>query len=73
MDEILVYLTKIKRRTNFIDLFPYTDKESIVVTFLAILELMKTKEIIVEQEQNFTEIFLSTREIFDNKQVEVYA
>lgn len=73
MDEILGYLTKIKRRTNFIDLFPYSDKESIVVTFLAILELMKTKEIIVEQEQNFSEIFLSTREVFDNKQVEVYA
>jgi len=73
MGEIVDYLKQLKKRTNFISLFPYNDKESIVVTFLAILELMKTKEIIVEQEQNFSDIFLTSREIFEKKQAEVYS
>lgn len=34
-------------------------RENIVVTFLAVLELMKTGEILVQQDQNFDEIYLT--------------
>lgn len=43
---------------NFYDLFPYDDREQIVVTFLALLELMKRNEIIVEQENNFADLYI---------------
>ncbi|MDP4105744.1 MAG: segregation/condensation protein A, partial [Bacillota bacterium] len=36
----------------------HPSKEHIVVTFLAILELIKRKEIDVEQDGNFSEIFV---------------
>ncbi|AGK54762.1 segregation/condensation protein A [Bacillus sp. 1NLA3E] len=59
MTEILAELKHLKGRRSFYDLFPYLDRGHIVVTFLAILELMKQKEIFVEQEQNFADIFVS--------------
>ncbi|MGJ7919928.1 segregation/condensation protein A [Neobacillus sp. LXY-4] len=62
MNEIIIELKNIKGRKNFFDLFPYPDRGHIVVTFLAILELMKRKEINVEQEQNFADIFVSACE-----------
>jgi segregation and condensation protein A len=58
MLEILNDLKEFQGRKNFNDLFPFPDKEHIVVTFLAILELIKRKEIDVEQTQNFGEIFV---------------
>lgn len=58
MTEIMVELKQLKGRKSFNDLFPYPDKEHIVVTFLAILELIKRKEIDVEQRENFSEIFV---------------
>ncbi|MFD1738813.1 segregation/condensation protein A [Bacillus salitolerans] len=48
-------------RKNFLDLFPYEDKQHIVVTFLALLELMKQNSIVIEQENNFSDIFLSMK------------
>lgn len=59
MKEILVELKTMTGRKNFFELFPYPERGHIVVTFLAILELMKRKEIHVEQEQNFADIFVS--------------
>lgn len=58
MVEILDELRKLKGRKNFNDLFPYQAKDHIVVTFLAILELIKRKEIDVEQQENFGDIFI---------------
>ncbi|MBY0122534.1 segregation/condensation protein A [Bacillus sp. S/N-304-OC-R1] len=58
MAEILDDLRKIKGRRSFNDLFTVSDREHIVVTFLAVLELIKQKEIHIEQEKNFSEIFL---------------
>ncbi|MBR0381656.1 MAG: segregation/condensation protein A [Eubacterium sp.] len=46
-------------RINFrtlLDIAP--DREMVVVTFLAVLEMMKTGEILVTQEDNFGEIYL---------------
>lgn len=62
-DAIAAVLNTLRQRgrTSFFELFPYHDKEQIVVTFLAILELMKRKAIIVEQERNFADIFLMER------------
>lgn len=58
MAEILDDLRNIKGRKSFNDLFTIHDREHIVVTFLAVLELIKRKEIHIEQEKNFSEIFL---------------
>ncbi|MBA2873300.1 segregation and condensation protein A [Anoxybacillus caldiproteolyticus] len=62
MDEILSELRRTRKRKNFYDLFPHYDREHIVVTFLAILELMKKNLIIIEQERNFADIFISSNE-----------
>ncbi|MHC0036061.1 segregation/condensation protein A [Pseudoneobacillus sp. C159] len=62
MNEILGELKRFKGRKSFSDLFPVSNKEHIVVSFLAILELMKRREIQIEQEGNFSEIFVMTLE-----------
>ncbi|WHX99151.1 segregation/condensation protein A [Neobacillus sp. DY30] len=58
MTEIMNELKNIKGRKNFNDLFTVAEKEHVVVTFLAILELIKRKEIDVEQHENFGDIFV---------------
>lgn len=58
MAEIKEDLLRFKGRKSFYDLFPYRERGHIVVTFLAVLELMKRREIFVEQENNFSEIFV---------------
>lgn len=45
-------------RKKFSELFTSSSREHLVVTFLAVLELMKTKEVECEQEDNFSEIFI---------------
>ena len=62
MTEIMVELNHLKGKKNFNDLFPIPAKEHIVVTFLAVLELIKRKEIDVEQHENFGDIFVDTVE-----------
>lgn len=62
MKEIVYELKKAGRKKSFFDLFPIHNKEHIVVTFLAILELMKRSEIHVEQEGNFADIFVMGKE-----------
>jgi segregation and condensation protein A len=58
MTEIMNELRYINDRKNFNDLFNIAAKEHIVVTFLAVLELIKRKEIDVEQHENFGDIFV---------------
>ncbi len=60
MTEIIELLGTGERK-RFHDLFPVPDRSHIVVTFLAVLELMKRQEILVEQEQNFAEIFVTAQ------------
>lgn len=62
MTEILDDLRNIRGRKSFNDLFPIHNREHVVVTFLAVLELIKRKEIHIEQEHNFSEIYLSATE-----------
>lgn len=62
MTEVLDELQETKGWKSFYDLFPYPDKEHIVVTFLAILELIKRNEVDVRQQGNFSEIFVEAVE-----------
>ncbi|MCH1624804.1 segregation/condensation protein A [Fredinandcohnia quinoae] len=62
MEEIIKELHGFKGKKRFTDLFPYSEKNHIVVTFLAILELMKKNVILIEQENNFSDIFISSLE-----------
>jgi segregation and condensation protein A len=58
MTEIMDELHQLQGRKNFNDLFPYPGKEHIVVTFLAVLELIKRNVIDVDQKENFGDIFV---------------
>ncbi|WLR49634.1 segregation/condensation protein A [Bacillus tianshenii] len=58
MKEIITTIRQNKGKQNFYSLFPYPDKSHIVVTFLAVLELMKNQQIICMQEKNFEDIWL---------------
>jgi len=58
MEEILDELRRLNRRVHFFQLFPHHNRSHIIVTFLAILELMKRNDIVVEQEKNFDNIWL---------------
>lgn len=61
MEDILEDLQQINGKVSFYQLFPVANREHIVVTFLAILELMKRDAIILEQEKNFAEIFVEAK------------
>ncbi|WP_186578313.1 segregation/condensation protein A [Aquibacillus kalidii] len=64
MDEVLLHLKGKNYGVPFHQLFPYESRSHIVVTFIAILELMKIHEIYCVQENNFDEliVFSSTQE-----------
>ena len=49
-------ILKEKKKINFFELFPIFTKEYIVATFLAVLEMAKSKELIIKQEENFGDI-----------------
>lgn len=61
MEEVYQVLEHSVSWVNFNDLFPYPDKNYIVTTFLAILELMKRNQILIEQRDNFADIWLTTK------------
>lgn len=47
-----------RKKINFIELFTEITKESIIVTFLSILEMSKNNEILLTQEDNFSPIMI---------------
>lgn len=49
-------ILKIKKKASFFELFDVLTKEYIVVTFLAVLEMVRKHEINIIQENNFDEI-----------------
>jgi segregation and condensation protein A len=61
MAEIIDLLKVDGKRKSFSELFPVPEREHIVVTFLAVLELMKRQEIHVDQEHNFSEIYVTAQ------------
>lgn len=46
-----------KKKVNFIELFDIVTREYIVVTFLAVLEMARKRELKIIQENNFEDIF----------------
>ena len=57
-DRIINIKSKFKKqkRIDFFDLFEVKSKEYVVVTFLAILEMAKNRELVIYQEDNFDNI-----------------
>lgn len=49
-------ILKKKRRISFFELFPIVSKDYIVATFLAVLEMAKSQELVIKQDENFGEI-----------------
>ncbi len=56
MEDIIDKINRSNGKTSFFQLFDHTERGQLIVTFLAILELMKAKKIICTQETNFTDI-----------------
>lgn len=56
MEEIIDILNQCNGRTSFFQLFEYEERGQLIVTFLAVLELMKAKKIVCEQDANFNDI-----------------
>ena len=49
-------ILKVEGRVSFFDLFPVVTKEYVVATFLAILEMAKSGELIIKQDNTFSDI-----------------
>lgn len=58
--EIREILSK-KRRVDFFELFTEMSREYLVVTFLSILEMTKSNEISIKQENNFSNIIIEAK------------
>lgn len=56
-------ILKDKKKARFEDLFEIVTKEYVVVTFLAILDLVKKQEIEINQDKNFDDIILQLKEV----------
>ncbi len=62
-DSIIAIKNKLQKneKVNFIDLFEEVNKEYLIVTFLAILQMSKNDEVIIYQENNFDNIVVEGR------------
>ena len=55
-------LLKNKKKIDFFELFPVVSKEYVVATFLAILEMAKDKELVIKQDDTFSDIVVEVME-----------
>lgn len=62
MQAIVERLKQAKQPLDFYDLFESDDKPTLVLTFLSLLELMKRQMVMVEQQQNFEQLFVILKE-----------
>ena len=51
-------ILKKEKRVSFFKLFPVSTKEYIVATFLAILDMARNKELLIKQEELFSDIIV---------------
>lgn len=51
-------ILSVRKKINFVELFDDFSKSYVVVTFLSVLEMAKSKEIIIKQDSNFSDIYL---------------
>lgn len=62
IEHIKKYLKQRKKQVNFYELFQIPNKTAIITTFLAVLELMKDNIIKCQQDEQFSEIYVSLLE-----------
>ncbi len=60
-DEIRKILKR-RKKVEFEELFEIVNKSYVVITFLSILDLARKQEILIEQDKNFSKIYLSYKE-----------
>lgn len=63
MEEILSHVRNAQSGVQFFDLFPYRSRSHIVVTFLAILELMKNRQVTCKQKNHFDNLIIFQVEV----------
>lgn len=61
MTEIINVVKRSKTGVSFDDLFIYKSRSHVVITFMALLELMKNNEIYCEQARHFDSLYLFNR------------
>lgn len=61
MDEIMATLETRGGKCEFTSLFVEGDASGLVLTFLSLLELMKRRDVVVEQQQNFDRLTVAVR------------
>ena len=49
---------KKEKKVSFFKLFPVSTKEYIVATFLAVLDMARNKELLIKQEELFSDIIV---------------
>ncbi|MBC1520492.1 segregation/condensation protein A [Listeria aquatica] len=62
MDDVMKQLQAVSGKIKFEDLFEEQTREELVVTFLALLELMKRELVLVEQESSFSDLYVKGRD-----------
>ncbi|WP_156289276.1 segregation/condensation protein A [Oceanobacillus salinisoli] len=62
MTDVLQMVKKAEHGIAFDQLFPYPSRTHIVVTFIALLELMKVREVYCKQEQHFDTLYVFSME-----------
>ncbi|HEY4602548.1 MAG TPA: segregation/condensation protein A [Cerasibacillus sp.] len=58
MEEVLYLVRHANEGILFDNLFPYPSRSHIVITFMALLQLMKQNEVVCRQEDNFTHLYI---------------
>lgn len=58
MEEVIEQIRMARGKTSFFQLFQHEERSHLIVTFLAVLELMKAKKIICKQEYNFSDFYV---------------
>ena len=53
-------ILKVKKKIKFIELFDDFSRSYVVVTFLSVLEMAKNREIVLKQDNNFSDIYLES-------------
>ncbi|AQY50760.1 segregation and condensation protein A [Listeria weihenstephanensis FSL R9-0317] len=61
MSDVMTRISKAQGRVVFDELFDAPTKDDLIVTFLAVLELMKRREISVEQSESFATLYVFSR------------
>lgn len=51
-------ILKVNKKVNFVDLFEEFNRPYVVVTFLSVLQMVKSREINIKQDNNFSDIYL---------------